>query len=72
MKIRDVLQEFEEGEFVYIDIEPASQKGMPHLRFQGRGGKVLGKRGRAFLIKVRDGGKYKTIISAPEHLKPNK
>jgi large subunit ribosomal protein L21e len=68
IRIRKFLQEFEVGQSVHISIESASHKGMPHPRFQGKTGQVVGKRGRAYLVRIRDGGKYKTIISSPEHL----
>lgn len=69
LKLRKFLQTFELGQRVVIDIEPASQKGMPHPRYQGRSGIVVGQRGRAYLVQIRDGGKIKTLISRPEHLK---
>jgi large subunit ribosomal protein L21e len=72
VKIRKVLQTFEVGQHVHIDIEPAVHKGMPHPRFQGRTGIVVGQRGKAYLVKIRDGGKMKTLIIRPEHLKPQK
>jgi ribosomal protein L21E len=31
---------------------------------------VVGKRGRAYLVKVKMGGKYKTIVAKSEHLLP--
>jgi len=70
IKIRRALQVFEVGQRIHIDIDSAVHKGMPHPRFQGRTGIVVGKRGRAYLVKVRDGGLYKTLIVRPEHLKP--
>ncbi len=69
IKIRRALQVFEVGQRVHIDIDPAVHKGMPHPRFQGRTGVVIGKRGRAYLVRIRDGGLYKTLIVRPEHLK---
>lgn len=63
------LQQFEVGEKVCIDIEPSVHKGMPHPRFHGRVGEVVGKRGRAYIVKVRDGDKKKLIIALPVHLK---
>jgi large subunit ribosomal protein L21e len=72
LRIRRVLQEFEVGQTVHIEIDSAVQKGMPHPRFHGRTGKVIGQRGRAYLVQIRDGGKYKTLIVRPEHLKPQK
>ncbi|AIY90427.1 50S ribosomal protein L21e [Geoglobus acetivorans] len=70
IKIRKVLQTFEVGQTVHIDIEPASHRGMPHPRFQGRTGKIVGIRGRAYLVEITDGGKKKVIFARPEHLKP--
>ncbi|MCD6503364.1 MAG: 50S ribosomal protein L21e [Euryarchaeota archaeon] len=64
------LQEFNTGDYVTIDIEPSVHKGMPHPRFQGRTGVVIGKQGKAYVVRIRDGGKYKKIIALPVHLKP--
>jgi len=72
IKISRALQTFEVGDRVHIDIDPAVHKGMPHPRFQGRTGVVIGQRGRAYLVRVRDGDSYKTLIVRPEHLKPQK
>ncbi|MEM3391857.1 MAG: 50S ribosomal protein L21e [Archaeoglobaceae archaeon] len=69
LKLRKFLQEFSMGQRVVIDIESASQKGMPHPRYHGRSGVVVGQRGRAYLVQIRDGGKIKTLISRPEHLR---
>ncbi|MEM1578624.1 MAG: 50S ribosomal protein L21e [Archaeoglobaceae archaeon] len=69
INLRKFLQEFKIGQKVIISIEPASQKGMPHPRYQGRSGIVIGQRGRAYLVQIKDGGKLKTLISRPEHLK---
>ncbi len=63
------LKEFNVGDKVAIVIEPSVHKGMPFIRFHGRMGEVIGKRGRAYLVKIRDGGKEKVIISHPVHLK---
>lgn len=64
------VQEFATGESVHIRIDPSFHKGLPHPRFEGRTAKVLGRRGRAFLVEVRDGRKMKTLIVRPEHLSP--
>lgn len=66
--INKALQEFDEGEKVKINIEPSVQKGQPHRRFHGRTGKVKGKQGSAFIVKVKDGGKEKKVITRSEHL----
>ena len=62
------LQEFRVGESVHIDIQP-SVAGFPHHRFHGATGKIIGKRGSAYVIEVRDKNKLKKIITKPVHLK---
>ncbi len=64
------IQDFDEGQMVHIILDPSIHKGMPNPKFHGKTGKVAGKRGRAFLLKVRDGNAMKTVIALPEHLKP--
>jgi large subunit ribosomal protein L21e len=70
--ISKAIQEFDEGQMVHIDIDPSIQKGMPNPRFQGKTGKVLGIRGRAYLLQIKDGNAKKQIIALPQHLKPQK
>ena len=67
--ITKFLQEFKIGQTVIIVPEPSSHKGMPCPRFKGAIGKVIEKRGKSYLVKIRDGKKIKQIISRPEHLK---
>ncbi|MEM5843674.1 MAG: 50S ribosomal protein L21e [Candidatus Aenigmatarchaeota archaeon] len=67
--ITKFLQEFNKGQRVVIVQEPSSHKGMPHPRFKGRVGKVIGKRGKSYIVEITDGNKVKKIISRPEHLK---
>lgn len=63
------LLEYPEGARVAIKIDPASHKGMPHIRFQGHTGIVIGHQGEATLVKVTIGRKQKTLVARPEHLK---
>ena len=63
------LQEFEVGSRVVIKPDPSSHKGMPFKRFFGRTGVVIDKKGKSYIIKIKDGKKEKDIISRPEHLK---
>jgi len=67
--VNEFLKKFEVGEKVVIKIEPSVHKGMPFPRFHGRVGVVIGKRGKAYLVKIEDGKKEKLIISHPVHLK---
>ena len=63
------FQSFKSGEKVFLDLEPAVQKGMYYPRFLGRMGIVKAKRGRCYEIKINDIGKEKTLIVHPVHLK---
>jgi large subunit ribosomal protein L21e len=42
---------------------------MPFRRFHGLTGKVVGIRGRAYIVEIFDGGKLKKVIAKAEHLK---
>jgi large subunit ribosomal protein L21e len=63
------LEEFKKGQNVMIIIDPANHKGMPFPRFKGKIGKIIGKRGKSYIVEVKNRGKVKKIISRPEHLR---
>ena len=63
------LQEFKEGEKVSIDIDSSEHSGMPLPRYQGRTAEVKRKQGMAYLVEIKDGGKAKTLVVHPAHLK---
>lgn len=63
------LSEFKVGDTVLISPEPAVQKGMPHRRFFNKHAKVVEKRGRAYVLEVRDQKATKRVISLPVHLR---
>lgn len=67
--ITRALQRFEEGDKVTIIIDSGIQKGQPHNRFHGQTGIVAEKRGRAYVVDIRFGGKIKKAIVLPEHLR---
>lgn len=64
-----LLQDYKPGEKVVLKYDPSVHKGMPHRRFYGKIGTIMGKRGRAYILQVMDGDKTKTLIARPEHLK---
>ncbi len=68
--ISAILYEYRVGEKVAIKIDPSIHKGMPFKRFHGKVGRIIEKRGRGYVILVRDGKKYKKIIARPEHIRP--
>jgi large subunit ribosomal protein L21e len=63
------FQSFNIGDKVHLVAEPSIQKGMYFVRFMGRVGEITGKSGKCYKIKITDGGKEKTLISHPVHLK---
>jgi large subunit ribosomal protein L21e len=69
ISITRALQEFKEGERVNIVIDPSIHKGMPHIRFHGQTGKILGKQGNSYMVSIYDGNKNKSLIIKPEHLR---
>jgi len=64
------LKELDLGTQVVIALEPSFQDGMPHPRYQGTIGKITEKRGRAYLVSIKDKNKPKILIATPEHVKP--
>ena len=43
--------------------------GLPHLRYANKYGKIVEKRGKAYVVEIMDGKKKKSIIAHPVHLK---
>ena len=70
--VTSVIQKFEIGQNVHIVCEPSIQKGMPHRRFHGKTGTVIGQRGRAWMLAIHDGNSEKVVIARPQHLKAQK
>lgn len=70
--VTSIIQEFEEGQKVHVVVDSSVQKGMPHRRFHGRTGEIIGRQGRAWVLKINDGRATKTVVARPQHLKPQK
>ena len=70
--INRVMHPYAEGDKVCIVLDGAQQTGMPHRRFQGLTGTIVQAQGKAFVIKVVQGNKEKTVVARPEHLRPAK
>lgn len=65
--------DYQVGDKVDIIADPAYQKrGMPHKRFHGKTGEIIGIRGRCYEVRVKDMKKEKLIIVGREHLRKNK
>ncbi|WP_129116438.1 50S ribosomal protein L21e [Halegenticoccus tardaugens] len=63
------IQEYEVGQKVHLKLDPSIPDGRFHPRFNGHTGEVVGKQGRAFKVRIVDGGKEKTLITRPAHLR---
>ena len=63
------LQSFEEGEKVLLKAEPNYHKGLFALKFHGKIGVVVGSQGECYKIRIRDGKKYKEVLSHPVHIR---
>jgi ribosomal protein L21E len=61
--------EFAVGDKVKLLAEPAYQKATFFLRFYGKNAIVQGRRGNCYEVSIRDGGKIKTLITHPVHLR---
>ena len=62
------FQELEKGTPINIVCEYAVQSSFPK-RLQGRTGIIDGKRGRAYIVKLKDQNKEKRFLIEPIHLK---
>ncbi|MHA1793763.1 MAG: 50S ribosomal protein L21e [Promethearchaeota archaeon] len=69
--LTSLLIKYEVGDLVDIKINPSVHSGMPHRRFHGKTGKIVGTQGKAFVIAVRDKNKMKTVITTRDHFEPN-
>ncbi|MCS7123190.1 MAG: 50S ribosomal protein L21e [Candidatus Aenigmarchaeota archaeon] len=59
------LQDFKIGEKVSIVPYSQSQNAIPHKLYRGKIGEIVGKRGKAYIVRIGN----KTIFSYPEHLR---
>ena len=65
------FQEFNEGDSVAITREISVNSNFPK-RLQGRTGKIEGKRGKSYIVKIKDQEKEKIFLIEPIHLKKMK
>ena len=71
LRLSRILRKYALGDRVVIKIDPAIHRGMPHRRYHGKVGVVVGMRGRAYVVEVPVGGETRTLIVRPEHLMPH-
>ncbi len=62
------FQNLKKGDSVAVVKESAVQSSFP-TRLQGRTGLIEGKRGKSYIIKIKDQSKEKIFLIEPIHLK---
>jgi large subunit ribosomal protein L21e len=68
LKLSRFFQKFKEKDIVAVSIEHSMKVGFPK-KLQGRTGEVIGKKGNAYIVKIKDQKKDKEYIIKPIHLK---
>jgi len=66
--VAQIVRVFKVGDKVVITPK-ARWDGMPHLRYTGRQGVILEKRGKAYIVEVGDYAVRKKIVVGSVHLK---
>ncbi|HLC46986.1 MAG TPA: 50S ribosomal protein L21e [Candidatus Nanoarchaeia archaeon] len=69
LALRAYFQPLKEGERVRLDANPSFTTGIYFPRFHGKSGVVQDKRGSCYNVEIKDGGKKKTLLIHPVHLK---
>lgn len=69
ISLTEYFKELKIGDKVVLKAEPSYQKGMYHIRFHGKVGKVVGKKGNCYFVEINDNGKTKKLVIHPIHLK---
>ena len=68
LQLSRYFQEFKKGDSVGVVKEKAIKSSFP-VRLQGRTGIVEAKRGKSYIVKIKDQNKEKRFIIEPIHLK---
>jgi large subunit ribosomal protein L21e len=68
LQLSKYFQELKEGESVAVIRELAIPASFPK-RLQGRTGQIEGKRGKTYIVKIKDQNQEKRFLIEPIHLK---
>lgn len=69
LNLSEYFKELKEGDKVALVRNSAINQICFHKRMQGRTGEIVSKRGRSYVVKVKDLNMEKTFIIPPIHLK---
>ncbi len=67
LTVNQLVQSFKTGDKVVVDLK-VRFTGMPHPRYRGRHGTIVGTRGKAYLVQIKDGRALKELVIPPVHL----
>ena len=68
LQLSTYFQEFEKGDSVAVVAEPAVQSNFPKT-LQGRTGVIEDKKGKLYVVKIKDQNKEKKFLIEAIHLK---
>ena len=69
--LEKLLHEFQLEDRVVINFDSSVHEGKPHIRYQGKVGIIEKKRGSAYIIRIKEGQKIRSLIIRLEHLMPH-
>lgn len=67
LTVNQFVKPFKAGDKVVITIK-SYFRGLPHPRYNGRGGEVISKQGGSYIVRIRDGNSEKDLILNPVHI----
>lgn len=68
LQLSRYFQRLKKGDSVAIVREPAVQSSFP-ARIQGKTGQIEDKKGKSYVVKIKDSSKEKRFLIEPIHLK---
>lgn len=69
LAVSGFVRKFATGDQVLLSARHSILAGIYFRRFHGRIGRILGMQGTCYKVGIKDGGKEKTLIVGPVHLK---
>ena len=67
--VNKLVQKFEMDDTVQVVIDSSKHAGLPHRRFHGVSGKIIGQRGSAYEVSLKKGNKVMMVVTTPAHIK---
>lgn len=69
INITQYFRKFQEGNTVQLILNPSFSEGSFDPKFYGKHGKVVGQRGRCYVVEIVDIAKTKRILTHPVHMR---